>query len=68
MASPHETTCGSHAAHAGDIEGVAMIIIGDCLKCDEKILTMGECPNCGADADAQGNILMPMPPVDPSRN
>ncbi len=45
-----------------------MIIIADCLKCDEKILTMGECPNCGADADAQGNILVPMPPVDPSRN
>ena len=45
-----------------------MIIIADCLKWDGKILTMGECPNCGADADAQGNILVPMPPVDPSRN
>ena len=45
-----------------------MIIIADCLKCDEKILTMGVCPNCGVDADAQGNILVPMPPVDSSRN
>ena len=59
---------GVGAGEAGDIEGVAMIIIADCLKCNEKILTMGECPYCGADAGAQGNILVPMPPVDPSRN